>query len=288
MLDFIERNYHAVPYDGFFEVRLIGVERVTSQSIQTNFQVLRADDKEFSSDRARKILSTKPFSYKAGQWMDFVVPLEKLSRVFTDNDRKILQRPNYIFRGGYSFTSASSENTNHFEFVSKGWENSTHPVTRYLHTCAKLGEIFFVSSGKGKMYYDKSMDKFIDSSIVLLGGGMGMTPFLSILKSKPPFVPAKVLLSMKKLELIPCFSELKQLVKDDLYITLTEPDTQWPGPFGRLDFDKVLEVIGLELILNKKTHYFICGPWGMTEGINEILHELGINDDHIHPENWDI
>ena len=208
------------------------------------------------------------------------MPFEKFATILTEKEWLIFRQRNFCIKGGYSFTSAASTDINQFEFISKGWENSNHPVTRALHN-AKVGDIFFVSSGQGRMFYESSM-----SSIVLIGGGIGMTPFLSIIRSVQN-TKVKVLLSAKKEEYIPQLQELKQLIgEENIFITLTDANPTWTGYTGRLDYTKITKALGSNI--DKSAHYFICGPWNMIQDIASIFLSIGVPDDHVHVENWDI
>ena len=64
-LDIIENAQNSLPNESLFPVKLLISEQITSQCKRMMFQILRADDK--MTDRAKKLLPSKTYGYKAGQ-----------------------------------------------------------------------------------------------------------------------------------------------------------------------------------------------------------------------------
>ena len=237
----------------------------------TNIKTITSEAKQFCF----QVMNEKEVHFKPGQWMDFVVEKDEIITVFDETDYQTLEKRkqtiiHYYPIGGFSFTSVP--NPSYFEFISKGWIKSFHPVTRYLHTKAQVGQIFFVSGGFGKMYYEPSLA----TSYTFIAGGIGITPFLSILRTINKQYKTKLIISTKSLELIPCYDELKTLV-DDIYITLTKDNSS-----NRLNKQKLID-----LNLDVSSKMFICGPWNMTKEIVAICQEIGFQQEQIQAEFWD-
>ena len=75
---------------------------------------------------------------------------------------------------GYSITSSPLTNGRIEIAVKLEGEN---PVTHLLHTRAKIGDELHIDGGQGEFYYQRGKG----DSIVLIGGGIGLTPLISIL-----------------------------------------------------------------------------------------------------------
>jgi ferredoxin-NADP reductase len=243
-------------------IKLLNITQVTPEAKEFKFEVMEPD----------------PIKFLPGQFMDFIVDTDELLKIFNDTDhlvlsqRKLLGWENPYPMGGFSFIS--KPNSPIIEFISKGIKIYPHPVQRYLHTRAKVGDIFFVSkTGQGQMYWTKQME----NTITCIVGGIGITPVISILRTMDNREKVKLIISAKSLSLIPHLDEIKNSVKD-LFITLTGEVT---------DGSKRLNLTTLKnLNLDTKGHVFICGPYGMTEEMERICQELGFDSQNIHSEKW--
>jgi ferredoxin-NADP reductase len=197
------------------------------------------------------------------------VSIDKLQELFTEEDQKIFAQRG-VPVAGYSYTSPASSFSETFEFVSEGWEQSKHPVTRYLHTRAQIGETFMASDGKGDMFYHPYMGPLL----VLIGAGMGVTPLVSILRTARTFYgdtsKVDVILSSKKVELIPYYEEIKLSANK---FSLIETQTE-----KRLNLEELISLV------RPNTHYFVCGVW--TNEIVAIFNAHGVQPEYLHFEAW--
>jgi predicted ferric reductase len=134
-----------------------------------------------------------------------------------------------------------------------------------------------------KMYikgpYGKFGDVYIKGKrpLVWIVGGIGVTPFLSMLRNE------KQLIDERSIVLFYCFSspeegmfseEIKQLIENKKTIEVHE----WcSAERGRFSVPKILE------ILEKYDTYDvqICGPGPMMESLKQQFEEIGVNDDRI-------
>ena len=103
-----------------------------------------------------RLLSDHVIPFKAGQWVDFSIPGTDLV-------------------GGYSICSAPGSNP--LELAVKC---STHPPAQWVHTACKVGERVEVRVG-GDVYMEE--DGGATKVVLLVAGGIGINPLLSIIKA---------------------------------------------------------------------------------------------------------
>ena len=210
-------------------------------------------------------LNGHEIGFKAGQWVDFFVILEGAEAV-----------------GGYSITSSSAEQTTISLAVRR--DDSDHPVTNWLHEDARVGDTVEVSLG-GDFFYEPDEAE----SVVLIAGGIGLTPLMSIVRS------AHELATRTHLTLIHSASTPDELLfRSELtsiaaansrirYVfTVTQPSPEtWDGHTGRIDADLLSEEsVDLDAL------FFVCGPPSMIRAIVATLRELGIPRARIRYEQW--
>lgn len=146
------------------------------------------------------------FKYLPGQWVE-------LSAII-DGDIKT---------GSYSLTTSPSQG-GRVELAIKN--SSTHPVTRWLHD-AREGDIVDITRGQGAFVFLPDMGE----DIVLIGGGVGVTPLLSIfryIRDASPETRATLFYSVCEPDEILFRGELEQSARQHtnlkLEITVTLPD----------------------------------------------------------------
>ena len=204
--------------------------------------------------------------FMAGQWVDFFVNIEGAEAV-----------------GGYSITSSPAEQATISLAVKR--DGSDHPVTNWLHEEARVGDLVEVSLG-GDFYYEPDEAE----SVVLIAGGIGLTPLMSIVRS------ADELATRTHLTLIYSASTPDELLfRDELnsiaaansrvrpIFTVTRPvrDGEWDGHTGRIDADLLIsESVDLDAL------FFVCGPPPMIRAMVATLRNLGVPRPRIRYEQW--
>lgn len=213
-------------------------------------------------------VSDPDFCYLPGQWIDLFLEIEGKIQV-----------------GGYSLTSAPGEVNRTFELAIQS--SAKHPVTHYLCEQAELGLQVHVSQGQGACVYDPDMGE----QLVLIAGGVGITPLMSILRSAvmlSPDAPVALLYSAHTPEDFAFANAIRELA--DRYenvlavFTCTNakaPLPEWVHFNQRIDTD-FLKDKQLPLTAN----YFICGPQRMIAEVEEGLLELAVPAGQIHYEKW--
>ena len=204
------------------------------------------------------------FKYLPGQWVEV--------STLIDGDIKT---------SGYSITT-SPLFAGEIELAIKA--SSTHPVARWVHERGAVGDTVRVSQGQGPFVYLPEMSE----NLVLIGGGVGVTPLLSIfrhVRDARLATQAHLLYSVSDSREILFREELEAaaLAHDTLHVTLTvtQPDPLWHGLTGRIDPVKLHA-----LDVPDDTLYYLCGPKGMVEDMSTLLHSLGVPMNRIIFEKW--
>lgn len=210
-------------------------------------------------------LDGREIGFMAGQWVDFFVTLEGAEAV-----------------GGYSITSSPAEQTA-FSLAIKQ-DGSDHPVTNWLHEDAQVGDKVEVALG-GDFYYEPDEA----DSVVLIAGGIGLTPLMSIVRS------AHELAMHTHLTLIHSASTPDELLFKDELISIASANPRirpvftvtqsvsdaWDGHTGRIDAELLSsESVDLDAL------YFVCGPPAMIRAMISMLRDLGVPRTQIRYEQW--
>lgn len=204
------------------------------------------------------------FRFLPGQWVDLSIEVAGVSHT-----------------AGYSITT-SPLHTDTIELAIKA--SARHPVARWVHDHANVGDRVRVSQGQGPFVYLPEMS----DNVVLIGGGVGVTPLLSIFRHvRDARLSTRVhlLYSVSDSREILFHDELDAAVEHypNLHasITVTQPDPNWHGLTGRIDPVKLHS-----LEVPDDTLYYLCGPKGMVEDMSTLLHDLGVPMNRIIFEKW--
>ncbi len=173
-----------------------------------------------------------------------------------------------------------------FSIASKIIDNGL--VSNYLCNDLNEGDVIEVYPPNGKFFTELNPEN--QKTYVLIGGGSGITPLYSILKSVLYVEPkSKVILyyGNEKEENIMFHKDLADIARNnsrfDLRLTLTENGDKWSGMNGLINKYDLLSI--MKMIENPEdADYFICGPGAMMELVKNLLKESGINSDKIHIE----
>ncbi len=210
-------------------------------------------------------LDGREIGFMAGQWVDFFVTLEGAEAV-----------------GGYSITSSPAEQTTFSLAVRR--DDSNHPVTNWLHEDARVGDEVEVALG-GDFFYEPDETE----SVVLIAGGIGLTPLMSIVRS------VHELATRTRLTLVYSASTPDELLfRDELgeiaaanprirhVFTVTQPAPEaWGGHTGRIDSPLLkAESVDLDAL------FFVCGPPAMIRAMIAMLRGLGVQRARIRYEQW--
>jgi ferredoxin-NADP reductase len=121
-----------------------------------------------------------------------------------------------------------------------------------------------------------------ESPVLLLGGGSGVVPLMSMLRHRrrtTPQLPMRLLYSVRSPEDVIYADELDS----DAVLTFTRTaPAGWQGHRGRLDG---------QLIAQSADPYltglaFVCGPTGFVESCAELLVQAGVDPDRVRTERF--
>jgi len=191
-------------------------------------------------------------NYKAGQF--FFVTLKA--------DGKELNKH-------FSFSSSPTEKT-HIEFTKKLSDSDFSTALKAL----KEGDWAKIDASYGKFTFEGEHEK-----IGLLGGGIGITPFISICKYCTDMrldTKVTLLYGNRTEDDIAFKKELEALQEQNenlkVVFTLNEASGGWKGATGLI----TAEMIKKEIPDYKETTFYTCGPPAMVEIIGKLVEQLGL------------
>lgn len=211
----------------------------------------------------RLAVADPAFRFLPGQWVDLAVPLAGEAR-----------------SAGFSITTSPLEK-GEIELAIKA--SNRHPVARWVHDSAQIGDAVTISQGQGPFVFLPEMS----DNVVLIGGGVGVTPLLSIFRHiRDAALPTRchlVYSASNHREFLFRDELAAATARDNLTVTftVTQPDPDWHGLRGRVD---PLKLHALDL--PDDTLYYLCGPRGMVEDMSTLLHDLGVPMSRIIFEKW--
>jgi len=189
----------------------------------------------------------------------------------------------------------SEGNVRSFSIASAPHEETLMVATRMRDTAFKrvlktmpIGTAVKVEGPSGDLILQKDCTR----AAVFLAGGIGITPFRSIVhwaaKEKSPH---RIVLfySNRRPEDAAFLADLQSLQKDNpkykLIASMTEMEKShqpWRGETGFID----QEMLGRHLKGATSPIYYIAGPPAMVKGLHEMLSKAGVNDGDIHAEEF--
>lgn len=157
-------------------------------------------------------------------------------------------------------------------------------VSNALHATARPGGILTIKAPNGRFKYPAGDDR----PLVLLAGGVGITPLISMLRHavhSEPTRPVTLIYSAHDRQSLAFYDELVTLERRHPQIKTVFAITRdgSPGPAfypGRIDSALLQATVpGIRHALS-----LICGPTSMIDGLRSVLAELGVPREQIHYE----
>ena len=177
------------------------------------------------------------YSWEAGQWVDFSVPGQ-------------------LRMAGYSICSPQGKGT--FELLVR---RSTHPVTAWLFSSARVGNAVLIGKASGACIYKPEEHH----NIVCFAGGVGITPMISMMRTARRLgKKATLYYAIKNQESNPYPEEIQE---SELFL-------------GRNTFS----FSQLCVQHPTETHFFLCGPRNFIDDGVQTLQQNGYKN--IHFERW--
>ena len=157
-------------------------------------------------------------------------------------------------------------------------------VSKYMHDVVREGDMIDLEAAMGKLTFSGVTGE----GIVLIGGGVGITPLMSVLRcliSCGMKNEIHLLYACKSLSEFVYHEELRQLQERNqnlkLLVAVDKLEGTFPGAYeGRLTKEKILEAV--PKITAFRIH--LCGPPGMMTAVHKILDELKVPKEHVKEE----
>jgi ferredoxin-NADP reductase/nitrite reductase/ring-hydroxylating ferredoxin subunit len=266
------------------------------QNEQQDVEVTKADSKEKSKLNEFELVLLEKQKYNETDVMSFK---------FSKQDIEQKKELDYI-SGQYAFFDIGGVYNDpegplrHFTIASSPTENFIMISTRIRDTPYKK-RLSSLEEGKAKVKVRGPTGKFIlhedySKPAVLLSGGIGVTPFRSMIKyATDKQLPIKIVMFdsnrdetniLYKNEFDECLKTNKNL---KIIYTITgegqPPLGHWEGEAGRIDKAMITKYVS-EDELNKSIFY-ICGPPAMLNALQNILNEkLKVSKDRVKIEEF--
>jgi ferredoxin-NADP reductase len=182
-----------------------------------------------------------------------------------------------------SYSIASSPSSDGVELSIVRLEDGE--VSPYL-TGITVGDQFEIRGPVGGYFV---WEKTETRPVVLLGGGSGVVPLMSMLRYHAylnAVTRMRLVYSARTEQDLLYREELTTLQSEnrEIYITLTrEPSSTWSGRRGRIDHDLLSELIGP---VSGDLLCFICGPTPFVESVVNALVALGITSGNVKTERF--
>ncbi|BAC12247.1 flavohemoglobin [Oceanobacillus iheyensis HTE831] len=189
----------------------------------------------------------------------------------------------YVHLRQYSLSTAPGKD---YYRISVKREASNQPigvVSNYLHTSVEVGSVLPISAPAG----DFILDERDHRPLVLISGGVGLTPIMSMLESVVEHQPnrnvvfihaAKSIDHQAMRKRVSEIAKSKEQVKQ--YVVYSNPTNRTDGDKqGYIDYEWLKEVIP-----TKDAAFYLCGPKPFMSAINNDLQNMNIAQNDIHME----
>jgi ferredoxin-NADP reductase len=188
-----------------------------------------------------------------------------------------LKQGNKELKKHFSFSSSPTEK-DHIEFTKK---LTDHEYSQALKAM-KIGDWARIDAPFGQFTFEGEYPK-----IALLGGGIGITPFMSYCKNATDrSLSSKITLfygcrTPEDIAFKKEFEELAQQNKNiKLVFTVNQPTPDWSGATGTINAD----IIKQQLPDYKENMFYTCGPPPMVDAMEKLVASLGLPKDKLKRE----
>lgn len=261
---------------------------VTSTAAWSGLRTFRVERKEYE-DPAGQICSFylvpedgQPLpSFLPGQFLTFRLdiaspgggeaPTEAVTRCYSLSDAP---RPN-VYRVSIKRALAPA-----------GAQVAPGVASNYFHDHVAVGSLLPVRAPAGHFHIGHG-----DAPVVLIGGGIGITPLLSMLNWSLPQQPGRevwLFYGVRDGAELVQRAHLESLAaahpQFHLHLCLSAPQTGDAARTGHLHHGRVDVTLLRRLLPLKPFHFYICGPSAMLQSLVPALEDWGVPDARIHFE----
>lgn len=166
-------------------------------------------------------------------------------------------------------------------------------VSNYLNDNLKEGDEMRLMEPMGVFTTKFNINSY--RHLILIGGGSGITPLISILRSallEEPNTIVSLIYANRDIDSIIFKDRLNDLATDygdrlTLKHILDNPPEDWEGHSGLINPDKLKSILAeLPQRDEEFTEYFLCGPTGMMDIVKDTLENIGIDKRYVHRESF--
>lgn len=236
----------------FIPLNLKCVERITEDSVRLTLD---------TSAHAEK------FQFTPGQYITFC---------FNLSDEEL--------RRAYSICSAPHEGK--LQVAVKEINNGR--VSTHANRQLKIGDTLNVMPPQGNFTFNADPSKA--RHLVLFAAGSGITPLFSIIKSalaEEPNTKISLFYGNRSKETIMFYQEIDALAEDErlsVYHILSDGSNGTPLFSGRINFGKTTELLYNFVKDDLPQEYYVCGPGGMMQSVQNALNDAGVAKESLHME----
>lgn len=158
-------------------------------------------------------------------------------------------------------------------------------VSVFLNQRVQVGLMVEARGPFGRFYFDEVRHP----RIVLIAGGSGITPMMSMLRYIDDLglsTEATLLYFVRTPRDVLFARELEQmraeLANFRYQVIVSKPDPDWKGATGHLSRELLEESVHRM----QSAHFFLCGPTGLMDAATSLLRALGIPDEQIRQESF--
>ncbi|WP_062262892.1 NO-inducible flavohemoprotein [Endozoicomonas arenosclerae] len=184
----------------------------------------------------------------------------------------------------YSLSDAPNGKSYRISVKREGAGDTLGVISNYLHDHVQEGDVVELSPPAGDFFLDTRNE----NPVVLLSGGVGVTPVLSMLNtltslntSEPiRFVHSAVNGSVHAFsDHVNALAEQRDNVEKVVFYDQPAEGDQNYDHVGRTDLNLIRDQIEIS-----GAHYYFCGPLGYMSMVNETLQGWGVPSENIHYE----
>ncbi|XP_072029812.1 oxidoreductase NAD-binding domain-containing protein 1-like isoform X2 [Amphiura filiformis] len=265
MSEHLERTAHNFRQPGVSEAVVTSIQDVSPSVKQLTLQV-----------------NNPHFSFKAGQWVDFFIPGIE---VFT----------------GFSMCSAPHKLKQH-GILELAVQVTDYPPTLWVHEKCKVGDKVGIRVGGDQIIYDPQPGD-PKTDILLLAGGIGINPLVSIIQHVAHLHDNKVC-DTGKVQMLYSASSIKELIFKQTIADICQriPDVNCQFFVTKENIDEQDQSTSNSIISHRidgstlegalknlditSVRCYICGPPPMIASMETYLQELGVKKEQFHCEKW--
>lgn len=247
------------------------------ESTDSRYLKLRVKEVVRETEEAVSLVFEQPdvtgLTYKPGQFITVILPLD---------GKKV--------RRAYSLSSSPYLNESPTVTIKKV---NGGVMSNYINTNIKAGDEIEIMEPMGS--FITQIDQSNKRHLVLIGGGSGITPLMSIAKSvlsEETESKVSLIYANQNESSIIFASRLNEMLADypdrfDVIHFLETPPIDWPGHTGWIDDSKLKAVLGeVGDSRYSEVDYFTCGPEPMMNIVMDTLEDLGVPADKRHKESF--